>query len=213
MLQAELERRGTAEGRRWAEALRPLAEVFAARFQSWLPLATYPIRGGNANTAFALVLAMRYALATDDHQLAKTLAASARRWYGMDAACQAWEPSGTDILSPTLIEAECMRALLPCDEFDSWFGRFLPDLVRGEPATLFTPVTVSDRSDGLIAYLDGLNLNRAWCWQRLAAAAPPSLKPSLEEAGRLHLHAALPHLASENGEFRLASFAAPRAGR
>ncbi|WP_439366121.1 DUF2891 family protein [Bradyrhizobium sp. DASA03005] len=40
----------------------------------------------------------------------------------MDAAGQAWEPSGTDILSPTLMQAECMRALLPRD--GSWLGRF-----------------------------------------------------------------------------------------
>ncbi|MCK1679624.1 DUF2891 domain-containing protein [Bradyrhizobium sp. 147] len=208
MLQAELETHATDEGRRWAKALRPLAETFAARFKRWLPLATYPTRvGANGNTAFALVLARRYALATGDRELAETLAASARRWYGMDAACQAWEPSGTDALSPTLMEAECMRAFLPRDEFESWFGRFLPDLARGEPATLFTPVTVSDRSDGLTAHLDGVNLNRAWAWRHLAAAVPPSLKPRLEEAARRHLDAALPYLASENGDFWLASFA------
>src|SRR3546814_9697927 len=47
------------------------------------------------------------------------------------------------------------------DLFRDWFGRFLPDLAAGEPPSLFTPATVSDRSDGKIAHLDGFNLTRA----------------------------------------------------
>lgn len=208
MLQSELDAHRTDEGRRWANALRPFAEAFATRFKRWLPLATYPIRvGTNNNSAFALVLARRYAITAGDRQLGQALSATARRWYGADVACQAWEPSGTDVISPALTEAECMRAILPRDEFGAWFGRFLPHLANGEPATLFTPVIISDRNDGLIAHLDGLNLHRAWCWRRLAAAAPQSLRPKFEEASSRHLNAALPHLATGWGDFWLASFA------
>jgi hypothetical protein len=53
-------------------------------------------------------------------------------------------------------------------DFPVWFDAFLPRLAAGEPATLFTPATVSDRSDGKIAHLDGLNLSRAWCWRDCA---------------------------------------------
>ena len=49
--------------------------------------------------------------------------------------------------------------------------RFLPGLARGEPATLFTPVPVSDRGDPQIVHLDGLNLSRAWCFAGIAARA------------------------------------------
>jgi hypothetical protein len=36
------------------------------------------------------------------------------RWYGDDSDCPAWgEPSGDDFQSSALIEAECMRRLLP----------------------------------------------------------------------------------------------------
>ena len=65
-----------------------------------------------------------------------------------------------------------MRRLLPPDEFPPWFDRFLPRLAERRPATLFTPATVTDRTDGKIAHLDGLNLSRAWCWRSLAAALP-----------------------------------------
>jgi hypothetical protein len=44
MLGGELMRHMTEEGRRWAEAYKPLADAFAARFRKFLPVATYPLR-------------------------------------------------------------------------------------------------------------------------------------------------------------------------
>lgn len=55
-----------------------------------------------------------------------------------------------------------MRSLLKDAAFASWLARFLPGLGEGEPAVLFVPAQVSDRSDGKLAHLDGLNLSRAW---------------------------------------------------
>src|SRR3546814_7624035 len=55
------------------------------------------------------------------------------------------------------------------DNFALWFDAFLPRAAVQQPATLFTPATVSDRSDGKIAHLDGLNLSRAWSWRAIAA--------------------------------------------
>ena len=189
LLLTELEAHGTDEGQR--------AQVFATHSQSWLALAAYSIHiGTNTNSAFALMLARRYALAADDRKLAEALDASACRWYGAEAACQAWEPSGTYCLSPALIEAERMRAMLPRNEFGAWFGRCLLNLARGELATLFTPLIISDRSDSLIAHLDELNLIYAARRRGLAAAAPQWLRLRLREAARRHLNAALPNLAS-----------------
>jgi hypothetical protein len=95
-------------------------------------------------------------------------------------------------------------------DFPAWFDRFLPRATAGEPATLFTPATVSDRSDGKIAHLDGLNLSRAWCWRQIARALPPG-HAVIAKAGTCaerHLAAALPHLADDfMGEHWLASFA------
>ena len=68
------------------------------------------------------------------------------------------------------MEAECLRRLLPAEEFASWLKGFLPRAARREPASLFAPATVSDRSDGKIAHLDGLNFSRAWCWREIAAS-------------------------------------------
>jgi Protein of unknown function (DUF2891) len=67
---------------------------------------------------------------------------------------------------------------------------------------------VSDRSDGKIAHLDGLNLSRAWAMRRLAVALGDVAAPVLHAAANAHLAAALPHIAGDYaGEHWLASFA------
>ena len=209
MLQAEMELHTSEAGRRWAAALRPLARAFEARFLAWLPAATYPVRAGaHGNSAFALILAYRYAPYAADPGFAEALRTAALRWFSGDRDARPWEPSGTDFLSPTLTEAACMRLTLPAPDFAVWFDAFVPKLAEGEPRTLFVPAIVSDRSDGQIAHLDGLNLSRAWCWRHLAGSAPPGVRPRLEASAETHLAAALPHLSADYmGEHWLASFA------
>ena len=198
-LAAEMHRHDRA----WAAAITPLTQRFIARFEAFLPLATYPIRAGvHTNTAFALRLALDF----PDPRLNALLRSAARRWYQADADCQAWEPGGDEFLSPALMEAECMRVALPDSEFVPWFRQFLPRLNEGQPATLFTPATVSDRTDGKIAHLDGLNLSRAWCWRNLAPFTPsPGAALATADA---HIAASLPHVGGHYmGEHWLASFA------
>jgi hypothetical protein len=208
MLAAELER---AADKTWAERLRPLARAFADRFKAYLPKADYPVRAGvHSNTAFALALAVEYAQTCDDPALLALCGAKAAAWYGDDRNCQAWEPSGDDFLSSALIEAECMRRVMPADSFRVWFSTFLPRVAEREPHTLFEPARVSDRSDGKIAHLDGLNLSRAWCWRGVAHALGPDSPANAfaVEAADRHLAAGLPHVAGDYmGEHWLATFA------
>lgn len=208
-LAAELE---AAEDRGLSRTLQPLTERIVARFHAFLPVATYPVRvGTHYNTAFALRFAADYGEAVGDESFIDLLRATALRWYGNDENCPAWgEPSGDDFLSSTLIEAECMHRLLSASDFADWFGRFLPGLESSEPETLFSPAAVSDRSDGKIAHLDGLNLSRAWCWRSLAAsvAETDARRTIMDAAAARHLQAALPHVAGDYmGEHWLASFA------
>jgi hypothetical protein len=211
MLAGELARHKSEEGRRWAQSLRPLADAFVERFVSFLPLATYPVRAGvHSNTAFALLLALDYAAALNDARLEQLCVEKARSWYARDAGCQAWEPSQDEFLSPALVEAACMRAVLPPAEFRKWFAQFLPHAAKEKPETLFVPATVSDRTDGKIAHLDGLNLSRAWCWRLIAdgLAEGDALHARVEEAIDRHLASALDHVAGDYmGEHWLASFA------
>jgi hypothetical protein len=211
MLAGELSRNESAEGRRWSERLAPLTAVFVDHFHAFLPKATYPIRTGtHFNTAFSFVLAFDFAQATGNAGLTALLRDTAMRWYGADADCQAWEPNGDDFLSSALIEAECMRQALAPDEFARWFARFLPRAGSREPAALFTPAIVSDRTDGKIGHLDGLNLSRAWCWRSISRALPDgdARREAALRAADLHIAASLPHIAGDYaGEHWLATFA------
>ena len=211
MLAAELSRHGDDAGRRWSAALTPLAEAFVQRFREFLPKATYPIRvGTHFNSAFAIVLAFEYADTMRDASLIGLLRDRAIEWFSDDADCQAWEPGGDDFLSSALMEAECMRRVLPLAGWRDWFDRFLPRIALRQPATLLTPARVSDRSDGKIAHLDGLNLSRAWCWRRIASSLPegdPRCWVAIT-AAQQHLAASLPHVAGDYaGEHWLATFA------
>jgi hypothetical protein len=211
MLSAELSRHATDDGRRWSKTLAPLSDAFVTRFTAFLPKATYPIRvGTHYNSAFALTLALEYAEVAADDAFRHLLVNKALAWYGNDRNCQAWEPGGDDFLSSALMEAECMRRARAMNQFEAWMDAFLPGIANREPATLFEPAMVSDRSDGKIAHLDGLNLSRAWCWRSLATAWPdedPRHAIALD-AANVHLAASMPHVAGDYmGEHWLATFA------
>jgi hypothetical protein len=108
------------------------------------------------------------------------------------------------------MEAECMRRVMPQQEFRPWFRRFLPDAAGGEPATLFAPAIVTDRADGKIAHLDGLNLSRAWCWRSIAGSLAPEdpVRARAFAAAQRHLAASLPYIAADYaGAHWLGSFA------
>ena len=210
MLAGELAQHETAEGKRWSARLQPFAHAFVQKFESWLPLATYPVRAGvHANTAFALLLSLDYARAAGNVRFDTLLREKALGWYANDADCHAWEPSGDDFLSSALIEAACMRATMAREAFAPWLARFLPRLSVGEPATLFSPASVSDRSDGKIAHLDGLNLSRAWCWRLiLDSASDADAQRRIDRAISDHLESAMPHITGDYmGEHWLATFA------
>ena len=197
----------TRHPERWGAELEPLARAFAERLRAYLEVMTYPIRvGTHFNTAFALILSHEWAEAFDP-KLADQICDRARHWFGADRDCQAWEPGGDEFLSSALTEALCMARTRPA-LFPEWFGHFLPHVIRHEPATLFTPAIVSDRSDGKIAHLDGTNLSRAWCWLGIAPLLPVAERGVAEQAAETHLAASLPHISGDYmGEHWLASFA------
>lgn len=208
-LQHELDQH-TGPGRHAAETLRPLSDFIVARFKSYLSRSDYPIRTGvHSSTAFAMRLAADYAEPAEP-ELFVLMRDKAFAWYSADENAQAWEPSQDDFLSPTLMEAECMRRFLAPAAFRTWFARFLPEASNGRPAALFAPARVSDRTDGKIAHLDGLNFSRAWCWRAIATALDERdpVAQRARETADLHINASLPHVAGDYmGEHWLATFA------
>jgi len=201
------------QGKEWSQNLKPLTDVIVARYLEYFPKQTYPIRSGvHSSTAFGLTFAYEYAKTVGNQPLQKLIEERSRYYYGKDANIPAsWEPDGADFFSPSLMEADLMRRVLPEAEFREWFKRFLPDLAKSEPKSLLNPATVSDRTDPQIVHLDGLNLSRAWCMNHLAEALAKDdpVRQILLDAAKRHAEAALPHISSGDyaGEHWLASFA------
>lgn len=198
---------------RWSVNLQPLADAVVQRYLAFLPKQTYPIRRGvHPNTAFGMTFALDYARAIGRLDLEGVLVERSRTYFAGDSAYPArWEPDGDDFLSPSLVEANLMRRVLPPAEFVPWFHALLPAIERGEPASLLEPAIVGDRGDPGLVHLDGLNLSRAWCLRGIASALPPDdpARPVLLRAAAVHAEATLPHVASGHyeGEHWLASFA------
>src|SRR5262245_26738753 len=201
------------EARKWSKNLGPLADVIVARYLAYFPKQTYPIRSGvHPNTAFGLSFALDYARSVGHKELRELIEERSRTYFAKDVSVPAaWEPDGADFFSPSLMEADLMRRVLPSAEFRTWFQKFLPDLAKGEPKSLLKPAQVTDRSDPQIVHLDGLNLSRAWCLRSLASALPKDdpVRKVLAESAAAHSEAALKQVASGDyaGEHWLASFA------
>jgi hypothetical protein len=172
-LVAELEQWDDDQARNWREHLRPLEAVALDRMNDWLPKLHYPIRGGeHFQTAFAFGLIWDYAQTVGNGELERLLNSAAQRFYRNDRDCPlSYEPSGHDFLSPCLAEADFMRRALPETAYATWLHAFLPSI----GTTGWLPVaTVTDRSDGKLAHIDGLNLSRAWMLEGMASGLSSS---------------------------------------
>ena len=149
--------------------LQPLTDLVVQRHLEFLPKLVYPIRvGEHGNTAFGLAFAWDYADGVGNHELKELVGKRAKGFFLRDAGCPlSWEPSGFDFLSPCLEEADIMRRVLPRKEFSAWLKKFLPQLA--DKKFSLAPGIVSDRRDGKLVHLDGLNFSRAWCLYGLSA--------------------------------------------
>lgn len=195
-------------GKELSKNLAPLAQQLVRLYIDYLPKMNYPIRvGEHSNLAFGLTLAYDYGMETKNDSLLHVIQETALRFYKNDVGCPiSWEPGGSDFLSPCLEEADLMWRILPKKDYASWVEQFLPDIFNGQ--TVLAPGTVTDRTDGKLVHLDGLNLSRAWCLYGIAHHIPAH-KTVLINLANKHLAAALPHVASGDymGEHWLASFA------
>ena len=201
----------------WRAALVPLETLAAERLRGWLTRLRWPVRSGeHGQTAFALGLALDWARGAGERGLEQLIAGRALDFYGGDVSAPlAYEPSGQDFLSPILGEADLMRRVLDAGRFRDWLERFLPELGSDAAARWLTPVVPTDRTDGKLAHLDGLNLSRAWMLEGVAArlaradARNQARVKLLEAAARRHREAGLAAVPAghDAGRHWLGSFA------
>ena len=197
----------------WSKSLAPLEALAADRFRSWLPKLHYPIRTGeHSQTAFAFGLVMDWAEAVGDEAMVDLVGERSRSYYLEDVNCPlSYEPSGQDFLSPCIAEADLMRRILPEGEFADWLTGFLPSIPTTGGAAWLPLGVVTDRTDGKLAHLDGLNISRAWMLEGIAAGLPegdPRI-PALLEAAAEHGDSGLASVTGDHyeGGHWLGSFA------
>lgn len=201
------------DARRWATVLEPLEQEAAQRLREWLPKLTYPIRTGeHSQTAFALGLVYDWAVTAGDEAVQVLVREKVLGFHADDTDCNlAYEPSGQDFLSPCLAEADLMRRVYAPDEFARWLDAFLPDIPHDTAGSWLPVAIVSDRSDGKLAHLDGLNLSRAWMLEGILAGLPEDdpRSPAIQDAIARHRHAGLAAVTGEHyeGGHWLGSFA------
>ncbi|TWU66613.1 hypothetical protein V7x_21830 [Crateriforma conspicua] len=196
----------------WRENLRPLEMVLVDRIKDYLPLLTYPIRiGQHTDTGFALGQILDYARQMDQAELESLVVDRAMSFYEDDVDYPVnYEPSGHDFFSSCWNEADLMRRVLPQRKFVAWLDRFVPELSEQLTDGTITPVGVSDVTDPKIVHLAGLNLNRAWCMQSVAAALPADhpLRDPIRKNAQMHRSAGLAYINSGHyeGDHWLATF-------
>ncbi|MAD75530.1 MAG: hypothetical protein CML20_12210 [Rheinheimera sp.] len=190
-----------------AANLQPLADLIVKRYADFLPRLLYPIRvGEHSNTAFGLSFAYDYAV---NHQLTglqQLITQRAKAYYLQDSNCPInWEPSGFDFISPCLEEIGLMQRILPAKQFLPWLQRFMPQLANADYQLAVGKV--SDRSDGKLVHLDGLNFSRAWNLYALANQYPQYAH--LRSVADQHLAHSYPNLIGDSyeGGHWLGSFA------
>ncbi len=207
-LQLELEQSEEGYAKALAENLKPLSNLIIERYMEFLPKLLYPIRvGTHSNTAFGLSNAWDYAVYSGNSEFQKVIKENALRLYKNDSNCPLnWEPSGTDFLSPCLEEIGLMQRILPGKEFLKWLKQFSPQILKKNFE--WEVAKVSDRTDGHLVHLDGLNFSRAWNFYALSKKYPKKLGHLKSQADK-HLKFSLPSVVDGNyeGEHWLASFA------
>lgn len=206
-LQKSLDHWNDPKGQKMAGHLRPLTDIIVSRYMTYLPKLNYPIRvGTHTNTAFGMSFAYDYALSSGHAEFKDLLVKRAKEFYLEDQYCPlTWEPSGYDFLSPCMEEIDLMRKVLDKDEFMTWIKAFSPGLL--DDSFAWEVGEVSDRTDGHLVHLDGLNFSRAWVFYGLATSYQEF--DHLIALGDRHFEYSYPNLVGDSyeGGHWLASFA------
>ena len=187
--------------------LQPLTDLIVEKYLEFLPKLNYSQRvGTHSNTAFGLSFAYDYAQLVNNETLKAAIAERAKYFFLKDENCpMSWEPSGTDFLSPCLEEAALMKRLLTTEVYKTWLEAFLPKL-KDKNFSLEVGL-VSDRTDGSLVHLDGVNFSRAWCLYKIIEDLPEYAR--LKQIANAHINYSLPSIFGDSyeGGHWLGSFA------
>ncbi|MUU76939.1 DUF2891 domain-containing protein [Winogradskyella endarachnes] len=178
--------------------LQPLTDLIVGRYLEFLPKLNYPVRvGEHPNTAFGMSFAYDYAITVENEAFVELIEERAIDFYKNDQDCPlGWEPNGFDFLSPCVEEAALMKRVLSEEAFLSWFNDFLPEL--SDESFDWSVGEVSDRTDGKLVHLDGVNFSRAWSLNYIAKDLPQF--NHLKNLANKHINYSLPSIVGDSYE-------------
>lgn len=177
-LHAELSTWNDPEAPKITANVAPLRDYFSGKlveYYNHLPVASRT--GVHPNTAMSMVLVLDALSAVPDAKLKESVERNAKRLFQADSDCPtAYEPGGTEFLSPCLTEAQLMSRILPREQFSDWLSDFLPPLDAPQFQTLAKPVDVSAITDkeefAGKSHLIGLAFDRAYAMTEIADMLP-----------------------------------------
>lgn len=177
-LHAELHTWNDPEAAKLAVDVQPLRDFFSGKLQEYydhLPVASRA--GVHPNTAMSMVLVLDALSAVPDDKLHDAVVRNAYRLFASDRDCPtAYEPGGTEFLSPCLAEAQLMSRILPHEQYAQWLADFLPPFYAPQFQTLAKAVDVSKITDkeefAGKSHLIGLAFSRAYAMTVIADALP-----------------------------------------
>ncbi len=213
-LTSELRQWKDPVAKKWLQALMPLEQKIVSNISTWLPKLDFPIRvGEHSQTAFAFGLILDWSRIARNDDMEQLLTARIKKYYSKDISCPlAYEPSGQDFLSPCIAEADLMRRVMDKKQYGLWINKFLPTIPTDLNSSWLSPAIVTDKSDGKLAHLDGLNLSRAWMLEGIASGLPEndSRRAAILFAAKNHKKAGLDSVINDlhyMGSHWLGSFA------
>ena len=175
---AELTSWEDPDAKAWVTNLAPLAQEVSKRLVQYFKDLPYPVRGGlHPNTANVSTLMLDYTEIVTDSALRDAVINADKKYFSNDTNCNtAYEPSGTDFLSPCLTEARLMARILDQSHYVAWLNDFLPPVYSPE----FKPLTMAAnfgefKKDDLVgakSHLVGLSFSRAEDFMAISNALP-----------------------------------------
>ena len=177
-LYAELATWDDPEAKTWKENLEPMVQQFSKKLVDYFEHLPYASRAGmHPNTAFSIGLLLDYTEVAGDAPLRDAALKAANRFFLHDRACPtAYEPGGTEFLSPCLAEAGLMSKVLDRAHFVPWLDEFLPPIYSASFKPLTAPVDVSgitkEDLQGGKSHLIGLAFERAQAMADVSKALP-----------------------------------------
>ena len=127
-LYGEVKGSNSADDKKMATALAPLAKWMSERYVFYLYDLKFPYRSGvETNTAWSMSLALDGANLSEDTTLKTAIHANAIRLFEKDKTCNTnFEPQNADLISSCLTEAALMGRVMDQQSYLKWLDAFLP---------------------------------------------------------------------------------------